>query len=321
MTTIIPHQPHLRLPQEEASEEREVPMQPRQYPWFLAFIVTCAVWGGQAADVAAVLPQVEMCLVATPPQDCDAIAPVEVELGPGEVTSVEVIVQINSVTCHAVPTDGQATPCPTEATLSLQGNLPVGISACLPAWNPNEQLFDCLPLPQVVPLPTSVSLILGAIAAEATTPNTSSVQPGTTEITVCADFINGTESGEACDPLHLIVHPFSLVPSGNIVTLQPGESTTMPLQIVRTEGFDDDIELQEVLSVLGQGITLLYDPNPVTSTDLATVLHIGAGAAADQGTYTVAVSGTGGGVTRSVPMTVQVKSCRKIKIGSFEICK
>jgi hypothetical protein len=41
-----------------------------------------------------------MGLVATPPQECDTIASAEIELGPGETMSVDVIVYIHSAICH-----------------------------------------------------------------------------------------------------------------------------------------------------------------------------------------------------------------------------
>ena len=96
---------------------------------------------------------------------------------------------------------------------------------------------------------------------------------------------------------------YSLASNPTTRTIEQGQSTTYPITVSPSGGFNSTISLSA--SALPSGVTASFSPNPTTG---ASTLTISATAGAATGTTSVTVTGVGGGLTRSVGISLTVNA-------------
>lgn len=230
--------------------------------------------------------------------------PEERTIGPGETTTVDVSLTLNSATCVEVSQDDDKSPCPTEVELSLE-NLPQGITACVPSSD-----GSCSVLPVTVPFPSATVVLSANQPAEA--PGTFLVEAGTYGLRVHAEGIGGTVPSSASATLKLTVQPFSLS-FPPVFKMPRGSTVTVPMSILRAQGFVTPISLQGPLNQIGSpedDVTVLFSPNPIEGSSGSMSVITGGDLAQ---AHTVQVRGTtqvdGVQLTRTKTLTVHVLSC------------
>ncbi|MGQ0595623.1 MAG: hypothetical protein ACT4QB_24215 [Gammaproteobacteria bacterium] len=238
-----------------------------------------------------------------------AVFPEERTIGPGETTTVGVSLTLNSQTCISVSQDDDRSPCPTEVELSLE-NVPPGITACIPSSD-----GSCSVLPVRVPFPLATVVLSANQPGGA--PGTFLVEAGTYDLRVHAEGIGGTVSASASAPLQLTVQPFSLS-FPPVVKMPRGSTVTVPMSILRAQGFVTPVSLQGPLHQIGSpedDVTVQFSPNPIEGSSGSMSVMTGGDLA--KGAHTVLVKGTtqvdGVQLTRTKTLTVHVLSF----IGSF----
>jgi len=165
-------------------------------------------------------------------------------------------------------------------SLSLEG-APLGISAeFTPATLSGQQSIS--------------TLTLRASASAAT---------GTFTLTVVATA--GTIQRTAQLNLTIAVAPdFTLTLSSSDITLTPGSQTTLTVMLTRIGGFAQPV----VLSLTGQpaGISASFNPSTLSGNQNSATLTLQVDASASPGVSTLTVHGSGGGLTRSVSLTLRI---------------
>jgi endoglucanase len=129
----------------------------------------------------------------------------------------------------------------------------------------------------------------------ATTPGATPIMAPNISVFDGATKVFGNEPGPPTPDFALSASPASL-------TLNRGASGTSTITITRTGGFSSDVTLSA--SGLPAGVTASFSVNPVTGN--SSVLTLSASTTATLGAATVTVSGTGGGLTRSTPISLTV---------------
>jgi subtilisin family serine protease len=98
---------------------------------------------------------------------------------------------------------------------------------------------------------------------------------------------------------------FTLTATPTSRTVKRGQSTSYSISVTPTNGFDSTVNMS--VSGLGGGTTASFNPpsfNP--NATRTTVMTVSAAAKAVRGTFALKVSATGGGVTRTTNVTLQV---------------
>jgi endoglucanase len=95
---------------------------------------------------------------------------------------------------------------------------------------------------------------------------------------------------------------FSLSASPSSMTVNRGASGTSTITITRSGGFSNGVTLSA--GGLPSGVTASFSANPATGN--SSVLTLSASSAATLGAATVTVTGTGGGLTRTTPISLTV---------------
>jgi peptide/nickel transport system substrate-binding protein len=102
------------------------------------------------------------------------------------------------------------------------------------------------------------------------------------------------------------VADFAVVLSPSYLSIAPGGSGSTTATVQSLGVFFSPVQL--TASGTPEGMAVLFDPNPVTppigeTTSSATTVNL---SGAPQGTYTITISGSGGSLTRSATLTVQI---------------
>jgi hypothetical protein len=129
----------------------------------------------------------------------------------------------------------------------------------------------------------------------ATTPGATPIMAPNISVFDGATKVFGNEPGPPTPDFALSASPASL-------TVNRGASGTSTITITRTGGFSSDVTLSA--SGLPTGVTASFSANPATGN--SSVLTLSASSTATLGAATVTVSGTGGGLTRSTPISLTV---------------
>jgi hypothetical protein len=108
----------------------------------------------------------------------------------------------------------------------------------------------------------------------------------------------------------LVVQPpatgnFTLTITPTSRSINPGQSTTYTVNITRSGGFTGAVTFS--VSGLGTGATGTFSPNPATGA--SSTLTVITTTSATPGTRTFTVTGTSGGLTRTVTGTLVIKNC------------
>jgi uncharacterized membrane protein len=127
--------------------------------------------------------------------------------------------------------------------------------------------------------------------------------PGTFTLTVVAS--SGTTRRTAQFNLTLTTAPdFILSLSSTNITLVPGGRTTLTLTLTRIGGFAQPVALS--LSGLPAGVSATFDPATIPGDQNTASLTLQVSPTATPGTSVLTLSGTGGGLTRTVSLTVRI---------------
>ena len=97
---------------------------------------------------------------------------------------------------------------------------------------------------------------------------------------------------------------FAIDASPGSRNIRAGANTSYSVSIARSGGFSDPVTLA-VTSAPISGVTFTFSPNPAGGSSSA--LTVVTAANATKGTHTVAISGTGGGLTRSTTVSLRIR--------------
>lgn len=95
---------------------------------------------------------------------------------------------------------------------------------------------------------------------------------------------------------------FSMVLSPAFVTVKPGASATVTVNLNRVGGFADPVDLS--VEGLPTGVTATFEPQPATGATATLKVDVGATAAA--GVYSVVVRGVGGGKNKTATLSLTI---------------
>jgi uncharacterized membrane protein len=127
--------------------------------------------------------------------------------------------------------------------------------------------------------------------------------------------INGSGGGlNRSTTLSLTVNApdFSLAANPSSLTVNPGASGTSAITITRAGGFSASVALSA--SGLPSGVTATF--NPPSTTGGSSMLTLAASSAAAFGTFNVTINGSGGGLTRSTPLTLSIANAQNFTLAA-----
>lgn len=125
--------------------------------------------------------------------------------------------------------------------------------------------------------------------------------PGTYDVTLTVTNANGTDTMAKVGYV-VVVPGFTLSASPTSRSISRGATTTYNLTVASEAGFSSPVSLG--VTGLPANVTATFSANPTTTTSVMTVKTTNK---APRGTFTLNVVGTGGGVTKTLPVTLVIR--------------
>ncbi|HSL71258.1 MAG TPA: YbaK/EbsC family protein [Longimicrobiales bacterium] len=228
-------------------------------------------------------------------------APIEIcpvppgTVGPGEGLAVDIRFDCDS----PLPLEQQLDPFHFMPLVELDvQNVPPGVSACVMS----ERTGRCHPLPLLVSPELGATLILRTQATR--DPGLFAARPGTYGVRIRARRSSGTRIQSTSTVLTLTVLPFSLQPEQDGLTLQPGDTGSVWVHVLRSAGFRDRVEL--LPSENGTSIATAWVADRAAAD--AVELKVNVAPNTCPGAYAVEITGRSGHVVRSRSVKLNVRA-------------